>query len=73
MLRKAFEDKDFKAKLDGCKCLGDVWKLLMLEPKDYSYPALFNKTTRAIMEKAVFEHGGKAYDDKYPEGIPTSV
>lgn len=20
-----------------------------------------------------FEHGGKEYDDKYPEGIPTSV
>ena len=25
------------------------------------------------MEKAEFEHGGKSYDDKYPEGIPTSV
>ena len=45
----------------------------MLEPKDYSYSALFNKTTRALMEKAEFEHGGKEYDSKYPEGIPTSV
>lgn len=25
------------------------------------------------MEKAEFEHGGKEYDSKYPEGIPTSV
>jgi len=54
ILRKAFEDKEFKVKLDACKSLSDLWKLLMLEPKDYSYPALFNKTTRAIMEKAVF-------------------
>ena len=25
------------------------------------------------MEKAEFEHGGKEYDEKYPDGIPTSV
>lgn len=25
------------------------------------------------MDKIVFTHGGKSYDDKYPEGIPTSV
>lgn len=25
------------------------------------------------MAKCTFEHGGKAYDDKYPEGIPTSI
>lgn len=25
------------------------------------------------MTKASFAHGGKEYDDKYPEGIPTSV
>lgn len=25
------------------------------------------------MGKITFEHGGKAYDDKYPEGIPTSI
>jgi len=45
----------------------------MLEPKDYSHSAVFNKTTRAIMEKVSFLHGGKDYDSKYPEGIPTSV
>jgi len=25
------------------------------------------------MEKCTFTHGGKEYDEKYPEGIPTSV
>jgi hypothetical protein len=25
------------------------------------------------MEKIVFEHGGKEYDEKYPEGIPGRV
>jgi 2-methylcitrate dehydratase len=25
------------------------------------------------MDKINFTHGGKEYDDKYPEGIPTSV
>lgn len=45
----------------------------MLEPKDYGHKALFNKKTRALMEKCTFSHGGKEYDDKYPEGIPTSI
>ena len=25
------------------------------------------------MHKTGFTHGGKEYDDKYPEGIPTSI
>lgn len=25
------------------------------------------------MDKIVFEHGGKEYDDRYPDGIPTSI
>jgi len=25
------------------------------------------------MDKISFTHGGKEYDSKYPEGIPTSV
>ena len=45
----------------------------MLEPKDFSHDAINNKTTRAIMEKISFEHGGKEYDEKYPNGIPTSI
>ena len=45
----------------------------MLEPKDYGHKALFNEKTRGLMAKCTFEHGGKTYDDKYPEGIPTSL
>ena len=25
------------------------------------------------MSKISFEHGGKGYDEKYPEGIPTTL
>ena len=45
----------------------------MLEPKDYGGQAIQDKTTRAFMDKIVFEHGGPDYDSKYPDGIPTSV
>jgi len=45
----------------------------MLSPYDYGADALFNPVTRKLMEKVSFEHGGKEYDEKYPEGIPTSI
>eukprot|EP00656_Telonema_subtile_P006803 TRINITY_DN1316_c0_g1_i16.p1 TRINITY_DN1316_c0_g1~~TRINITY_DN1316_c0_g1_i16.p1 ORF type:complete len:588 (-),score=160.37 TRINITY_DN1316_c0_g1_i16:179-1942(-) len=50
-----------------------TWAGLMLAPEDYGVDALYNKETRAIMQKITFSHGGKSYDDKYPEGIPTSL
>jgi len=50
-----------------------VWRQLMLVPADYSHDALFDTKTRELMSKISFEHGGKTYDDKYPDGIPTSV
>jgi len=46
ILRKAFETKDIGNKLSSFKNLDEVWKLLMLEPKDYSYKAVFNNDTR---------------------------
>ncbi|HED53281.1 MAG TPA: hypothetical protein ENJ00_03665 [Phycisphaerales bacterium] len=49
------------------------WKELMLEPKDYSDSAIHDSRTRAIMDKIEFAHGGPSYDEKYPDGIPTSV
>lgn len=73
ILRKAFETKDLHQKLSSFNNLDEVWKLLMLEPKDYGHQALFNQSTRNLMQKCTFEHGGKSYDDKYPEGIPTSL
>ena len=51
----------------------DLWMSLMLAPADYGHEALQNPETRALMEKIAFEHGGPAYDAKYPDGIPTSV
>lgn len=73
ILRKAFEDNSFNEKLSSLKNLDEVWKSLMLEPRDYGHKALFNKNTRELMTKCTFSHGGKAYDEKYPEGIPTSI
>lgn len=70
ILRKAIERSDF-GEFKGD--LNDLWKLLMLEPKDFSHSAIFNKSTKSLMNKMEFEHGGKEYDEKYPEGIPTSI
>jgi 2-methylcitrate dehydratase len=70
VLRKAFNKYE---KLLENTDDDELWKLLMLTPLDYSYPALQNQVTRKIMEKIEFEHGGSEYDSKYPEGIPTSV
>ena len=49
------------------------WKELMLEPKDYGPEAIGNRLTRQLMDKIQFTHGGREYDEKYPDGIPTSV
>merc|ERR1719221_1761075 len=51
----------------------EAWKTLMLSPHDYGKDALECKTTKALMNKITFSHGGPEYDSKYPEGIPTSI
>jgi len=67
MLRKALE-------LRTVRKSGPLgWKDLMLLPHDFSPAALHNDLTRALMAKMSFEHGGTAYDAKYPDGIPTSM
>lgn len=73
LLRKAFENEEFKKKVSSISKIDDIWKDLMLEPKDYGYNAVYNKSTRKLMSKCTFTHGGKEYDSKYPEGIPTSI
>ena len=45
----------------------------MLLPYDYSEQAVFHPVTRRLMELIEFAHGGPAYDEKYPDGIPTSI
>jgi 2-methylcitrate dehydratase len=71
LLRKAMQSKEFASK--NFQHLDEVWKLLMLEPKDYGYEAIKDPITRKLMDKMNFEHGGKEYDEKYPDGIPTSI
>jgi len=73
MLRKAFEDKSFQQQLPKMTNLDTVWKSLFLAPHDYSFEALKNENTRKLITKVTFEHGGKEYDEKYPEGIPGRV
>jgi 2-methylcitrate dehydratase len=70
-LAKALRIPDFNNRNFGN--LDDVWKLLMLEPKDYGHAAIRDATCRALMSKINFEHGGPEYDSKYPDGIPTSL
>ena len=70
LLRKAFDKHEFIQKEHTTE---ELWKYLMLLPHDYSQFAIFNETTRELMSKIEFQHGGPEYDAKYPEGIPTSV
>ena len=50
-----------------------LWSSLMLLPLDYSRTSIKDPETQKLMQLIEFEHGGPAYDSKYPEGIPTSV
>src|SRR5690606_36968506 len=61
LLRKAFESGEAG------------WEESMLLPEDYSDEALVHPLTRMLMERIAFEHGGEAYDARYPDGIPTSI
>jgi 2-methylcitrate dehydratase len=70
MLRKALEQRACAGEGAGN---GVGWKELMLAPADYAPEAINNPLTRSLMEKITFSHGGKEYDDKYPDGIPTSM
>lgn len=71
LLRKAIEIGP--SLLDSVRNLDDLWKKLMLEPKDYNQKAIHNPVTRELMSKTHVEYGGPEYDAKYPEGIPTSL
>jgi 2-methylcitrate dehydratase len=61
LLRKAFQKR------------ASGWRELMLVPADYDDAALFDPLTREIMQKIDFRHGGQEYDDRYPDGIPTTL
>lgn len=61
LLRKAFE-----LKRGG-------WRELMLVPADYDDASLLHPLTRRLMNRIEFRHGGREYDEKYPDGIPTTL
>jgi len=67
ILKKAFDAGKMPSKMD------DAWMEMMLSPYDYGADALYDKDTRALMQKITFSHGGPEYDAKYPDGIPTSM
>ena len=61
LLRKAFETGR------------SGWRELMLVPADYDDNAIVDPLTREIMARIEFQHGGREYDEKYPDGIPTTL
>jgi len=67
ILKKGFESGAVSADND------QAWMDLMLSPYDYGADALYDATTRELMQKISFSHGGEEYDSKYPDGIPTSA
>lgn len=69
LLRKAYEAR--RAGWDG----QDGWRRLMLTPADYAEDdsALFHPLTRRLMQQIDFRHGGPEFDQRYPDGIPTTV
>ena len=49
------------------------WESLMLLPDDYSSAAIADPEIRRLIDRIEIVPGGPEYDEKYPEGIPTSV
>ncbi len=45
----------------------------MLVPQDYDAASLFDPLTRQLIERIEFRHGGPEYDERYPDGIPTTL
>ena len=50
-----------------------AWESLMLLPDDYSAAAIGDPMITRLIDRIEIVHGGRGYDEKYPEGIPTSV
>jgi len=49
------------------------WESLMLLPDDYADAALADPEVARMIARIEIAHGGRDYDSRYPEGIPTSV
>ena len=49
------------------------WESLMLLPEDYADDAIRDPAIASLIARMTIAHGGREFDDLYPEGIPTSV
>ncbi len=49
------------------------WRELMLMPENYSPAALAHPLTRSLIDRMELRHGGKSFDEHYPDGIPTTL
>jgi 2-methylcitrate dehydratase len=49
------------------------WESLMLLPGDYADESIADPAIRRLIDRIEIVHGGRDYDARYPEGIPTSV
>ena len=73
LLRKAMIQAREEGKATIATDTDELWKSLILTPYDYDSTALSDPDTRMFMDKIEFAHGGEDYDQRYPDGIPTSV
>ncbi len=72
LLRKAIDAAKGNASSLGATN-DEYWKSLMLGPYDYDPASIKNASTRALMSRIDFAHGGPDFDRRYPDGIPTSI
>lgn len=70
LLKKAIDHDDL---YDGIETFDQMWKRVMLFPFDYGKDLISDANIAKLMERISFAHGGPEYDEKYPDGIPTSV
>jgi len=49
------------------------WESLMLLPDDYADEAIRDPAIASLIGRMTIAHGGREFDELYPEGIPTSV
>ena len=50
-----------------------AWDTLMLLPDDYAAERIADAAITALIGRMTIIHGGPDYDDRYPDGIPTSL
>ena len=70
-MRKAISIPNFQQREH--KHIDELWKALALEAHDYTASSLEHPTTKNLMEKIIYEAGGKEFDAKFPDGLPTIV